>query len=599
MSNLLALATNSTTIQPPRVRLPTFGGAFAAAALFILMGNLVALLLFASAYGIGPDGLYTWLDIIGLEPNEARHWWYPSQRGTFAAPVFVIASFERFGFVEAPFQSILTADLHAQFVDLSFVLIALACALVFLLPRPAPATKCTGPALVRAALFGLVVGATGFTNTWDLPFVIAIVVCCIALRAWWDGSWRDDATPALVFMLAALIAYAPFYGQLDREREAIHVVVKSGAIEHAGSQPVHFLLHWLPLFVIVGPFAAIRAYGTRSRLRPWGLVVAAAIPVAVFTGWAALFLVHDAAGSAYLDEAGSLLHQVVERGFAWLSALLTASIVFAATCGLLVRPSAWPPAERDRTEAFVLLLIAVGATAILGAEFFYVDDPSGSRLVSLFKITYIAWALLGVAAGYVVVDLVAQLRVRRNAAVRVWAIAGATAIIAGLMLPLGAIPNRIRPYSADGERVVVRHTLDGMSLYPEPERAAIDWLRDRAHGQKLVLAESVVDETGASDYRYAGRLSMASGIPTVLAWPGHQEQWRGSVAPLGSRAEDIDRLYSTSDLQIAGEIIARYGIDLIAVGVVERATYSSEELAKFEAFPVAFEQEEVTIYSVP
>ena len=58
----------------------------------------------------------------------------------------------------------------------------------------------------------------------------------------------------------------------------------------------------------------------------------------------------------------------------------------------------------------MLLLIAAGATTILIAEFFYVDDPSGTRLVSLFKLTYIAWALLGVAAGYVLFDLVARLR---------------------------------------------------------------------------------------------------------------------------------------------------------------------------------------------
>ena len=246
----------------------------------------------------------------------------------------------------------------------------------------------------------------------------------------------------------------------------------------------------------------------------------------------------------------------------------------------------------------MLLLVAAGATTILIAEFFYVDDPSGSRLVSLFKLTYIAWALLGVAAGYVLFDLVAGLRETPTPGAGLWAVAAAVVVAAGLLLPLGAIPNRIRPYSAEGERVVLPQTLDGMSLYPKPEREAISWLRKRAKGQDLVLAESVVDESGRSDYRYTGRFSMASGVPTVLSWPAHEEQWRGSPGPLASREQDIDVLYRTEDPRAAGEIIAKYGIDLIAVGVVERAVYPRASLAKFTKFPVAFQQGDVTIYEV-
>jgi uncharacterized membrane protein len=167
------------------------------------------------------------------------------------------------------------------------------------------------------------------------------------------------------------------------------------------------------------------------------------------------------------------------------------------------------------------------------------------------------------------------------------------------LLPLGAIPNRIRPYSPAGERVVLPHTLDGMSLYPEDEREAMGWLRDRARGQDLVLAESVIDENGQSDYGYTGRFSMASGVPAVVAWPAHEEQWRGSSGPLASREQDIDALYRTEDPREAGEIIGKYRIDLIAVGVVERAVYPGASLAKFTKFPVAFQQGEVTIYEVP
>ena len=56
---------------------------------------------------------------------------------------------------------------------------------------------------------------------------------------------------AAVFVGVALIAYAPFYVQLDRERKRYTRWSQNNRIGEPGSQPVHFLLHWLPLFVIV------------------------------------------------------------------------------------------------------------------------------------------------------------------------------------------------------------------------------------------------------------------------------------------------------------------------------------------------------------
>ena len=72
--------------------------------------------------------------ILGLTSDEARHLWYPSEFATFGAPGQVIKVLGNFGFDESPFQSVITADLHAQLLDLPFVLLALGCALLFLLP---------------------------------------------------------------------------------------------------------------------------------------------------------------------------------------------------------------------------------------------------------------------------------------------------------------------------------------------------------------------------------------------------------------------------------------------------------------------------------
>ena len=67
----------------------------------------------------------------------------------------------------------------------------------------------------------------------------------------------------------------------------------------------------------------------------------------------------------------------------------------------------------------------------------------------------------------------------------------------------------------------------------------------------------------------------------------------------GSRQNDIQTLYATSNWTAAQEIINRYNIRYIYVGWLERSTYPVNE-EKFNLFlkPV-YQQGNVTIYEVP
>jgi uncharacterized membrane protein len=67
----------------------------------------------------------------------------------------------------------------------------------------------------------------------------------------------------------------------------------------------------------------------------------------------------------------------------------------------------------------------------------------------------------------------------------------------------------------------------------------------------------------------------------------------------GSRKDDIQTLYTTSDWATAQEIIDRYNIRYIVVGNLERNTYPVNE-EKFSQFlkPI-LQQGTVIIYEVP
>ena len=85
----------------------------------------------------------------------------------------------------------------------------------------------------------------------------------------------------------------------------------------------------------------------------------------------------------------------------------------------------------------------------------------------------------------------------------------------------------------------------------------------------------------------------------MLGWPGHEDQWRGSYAPQGSRSDDITKLYATTDWEEAQFIIDRYDIRYIYIGDLERTSMAvKEDKFKTHLKPV-FQQGGVVIYEVP
>ncbi len=111
------------------------------------------------------------------------------------------------------------------------------------------------------------------------------------------------------------------------------------------------------------------------------------------------------------------------------------------------------------------------------------------------------------------------------------------------------------------------------------------------------LDQGVVAEAVKDSYSEYARISTFTGMPAVLGWTNHEDQWRDHALQ-GSRKDDLQTLYTTSDWRTTQDIIDRYNIRYIVVGNLERTTYQVNE-EKFSRFlkPV-FQQGSITIYEV-
>ena len=267
-------------------------------------------------------------------------------------------------------------------------------------------------------------------------------------------------------------------------------------------------------------------------------------------------------------------------------------------CGTLLLSGWIIPSKTIRAETelsvvpFVALLFGIGAVLTLGPEFLYLQDGFGTRMNTMFKLYYQAWTLWSIVAAF------ACWHIRCSASKRYQLVFGMAAVVAvagGLVYPVMSIWTKTAGLQGTtvvaGERV---GTLDGvkhMEQSHKDDHMAIIWLN------KFLHYDGVIAESVGGSYSEYGRVSVHTGLPTVLGWPGHELQWRGGFELAAGREEAVQMLYSTQVWDEAVEVLDRYGIRYVYVGSLERKQFSEQELGKFGQYmnPI-YRNRGVTIY---
>src|SRR5215207_1773777 len=549
------------------------------------------------------SNFWTWLDIPDLRDFPAQTaawvperfwWWWRASR--------VIQDYELNGTFrevidEFPFFSYLLGDLHPHVLAMPFNLLAIAVALnLFLGGWRGRMNLFFGELRINKAGFftiALVLGGLAFLNTWDILIAGALIVFSYALsparRPALDEEdeagrgWERIEDVLLLGIPAALTAFAmylPFYIGFDSQLGGI---LPSFMFPTRGAQ---LWVMWGTLFI---PLFAWLIYlwrtGTPAAWRTSLLTtlgILAVLFLAMFMlGFIALRFKPDLV-LPLLElqgrDASTFIADSMARRFMYIGGLLTLLALFIPALAFLFK-------SENQSSSFVLLMIALGALLIIGPEFLYLRDNFGYRINTIFKFYYQAWIVLSLAAAYGIVIL---FRTLRGAANVFFSVLFALVLIVGLTYPTLSILNKTNSFNPPFERTL--DDFDRVQRENPDEAAAIRWLQSAPDGV-------VIEATGGAYSSYA-RISIYTGLPTVLGWDNHEGQWRDQALQ-GTRKSDIETLYTTNDWTTTQEIIDRYNIRYIFVGNLERSTYQVNE-EKFNRFlrPV-FQQGNVTIYEVP
>ena len=499
----------------------------------------------------------------------------------------------------------------------------------------------------------VVLGGLSFLNTWDVLIHLFVVLGAFFLGLWHRqghtrGLWGRTALLAVLLVVPAALISLPFY--LGFRSQAgppflLPMLMRPTRLAH------YAIIFGLPLTAISTMLVALAA---RRRFRHWraGVGVAAAVVGGLFVLMVLLLWVVAAAQpgggmvGGLVNELGLTLPARPEgvpalgwglRAVAavlpvWLGARLASPWLLLLLVGLLalvvMALRAGVEEERESqiaqttqikgggikpvagggpgTLPFALLLILTAVLLTLGPEFVYLRDNFGVRLNTTFKFYYQAWAMFGVAAVFALDYL---LTMRRNTAERLVGGAvtvGYVALLAvSLLFPVYAVQSRALEYrgaAADAagqpqERQPA--TLDGLALlrrFNPSEYEALMWLLGNA--VRPGEMPPVVLEAVGGQYSAFGRVAANTGLPTVLGWPGHEWQWRGSDHPEPGRREAIvEQIYTATDLSTITPLLDELGVTYIYVGDLETGTYGAAGLEKFrDRLEVAFANDRVTIY---
>jgi YYY domain-containing protein len=433
--------------------------------------------------------------------------------------------------------------------------------------------------LFTLAFGGLVIGALRPTNTWDFPTYLALgtLVTGYAIFRYADTDNLKRTVPVfsglLPVVLRALLAilgmgalvglavlfYQPF---------AAWFGLAYTQISQWTNEKTPIWSYWtqwgLFIFVIIcwlfwetRQWLAQTPLSSLSKLKPYQFVIEVVLAAVVVILLSLQF--------------------VLNVPIAWFAFPIA---VWALL--LMLRPG--QPDEKR----LVLFMVGTGIVLSLAVEVIVLVGDIG-RMNTVFKFYMQVWVLFAISAAAALGWILSEFHEWGKIGRLVFLIFGGLLLSGTLLFTFTASNDKIRdrmapnvPFTFDSMTYMNYSTYNDSNLDMDLSQdfRAIRWLQDNVKGSPVVLEAA----PAGIQYTWFSRISIYTGLPTVVGWQWHQEQQRallpaGTVAARGVEAQSF---YRTNDPTSSVEFLKKYDVRYIVVGQQERARFP-EGLHKFEA----------------
>ncbi|MCG2768639.1 MAG: DUF2298 domain-containing protein, partial [Anaerolineae bacterium] len=532
---------------------------------------------------------------------------------------------------EFPFFTFLYADLHAHLIALPFGVLVLGLVVAYLkrlpLPQRVGSTTCDAPAasiwqglrvrltewisrvdwhdLLWLALLSLALGELRVNNTWDYPTYLLLALTGMVIVYYARGcalNW--ESIRALAFRCAAIVVlstlfYWPFHAHFGSAYTSVGLW--KGERTHLNH---YLIIHGMFLFALVS-FLVGEALGRGTRNGPARLVRIAVQRWYAPGRLSRLYraLVRRPTGGYQLAWWGLAILGILSLVL-WTKKLAIFAVMLP---WLLLVVLLFLRREQSSQKRFLFVLIGLGIALTLGVDLIVIKGDIG-RMNSVFKFYLQVWVMWGIAAAVGLAELAERRPLRASGRWRCWQVVMIALIACTALYPMCATPAKMRDrWLAEQESgldgmaymLVAPYQDQGRPLELRRDYEAINWLLDNVEGSPVIL------DGNTPNYRWGSRVSIYTGLPTVIGWDWHQKQQRMVVSGelVDWRIADVRTIYNTQDVDEALQLLRRYGVSYVYVGELEKAYYDAGGLTKFDDMignylDVAYSNESVKIYRV-
>lgn len=491
---------------------------------------------------------------------------------------------------EFPYFTFLYADLHAHMIALPFAILGLGLAIsTFLRAGLRRISKLE--TFAALAILGIVVGSLRLINSWDYPTQLLMASGFILIGEILFGQqgatrrFINAIGKIIVVAIIGYIVYLPFHSNFE--------LFNSGIERSLYQTPLwrYFAIHSIFLLAIFswifwewrrGSFGFNRVF--KRFIKPDQYSLSGALFIAFGSGvvWISIFFLFPSYVTVFATLTGATV------------LLATAVMAFAAS---------------HSTHRYVVITTMVAALALIlaaGVDAVTVKNDIG-RQNTIFKFYIQAWWMLSIVASFAIWRLWQYGAFSlRNMGVRhqIWATLFAVLAVGIMIFPVLSTRVKmaerfnINGAGIDGEAYMddAVYRRDGIELSLGLDRHGINWLRSNVKGSPVIV-EGVWDL-----YTWTQRVSIYTGLPTVIGWDWHQRQQRHEYSwAVHQRRDDVQTFYSSTDMNEAIDFLDRYDVRYVYVGEMERGIYPDDGIAKFDdmedmGLRAVFQSGPVTIY---
>ena len=220
-------------------------------------------------------------------------------------------------------------------------------------------------------------------------------------------------------------------------------------------------------------------------------------------------------------------------------------------------------------DLFAVLMGLCAIGLVLIPELVYVRDiyeNRNARANTMFKLTYQAYIMFGMTMIYVIFRL---LVICRNRLLKVLAVIG----LFFFVWTCGYFGNSVHSWFGEVWKPSQYKGLNATAFletdFPEDVNG-IRWLKENISDAPVVL------EANGDSYSEYERVSAMTGLPTIMGWYVHEWLWRGDLADLNAKIEEIKEIYTSTDETRVKELLENYNVSYIFVGSCERNKYGAD-----------------------